>query len=96
MIFEIGWIEIALGMIGISFIQGIGFAAATAFFQRKFEKHFQLIEEKLKTLALESEKLKETRTEEVIQRRQRFKKRLTAIGVLNEEKSKKEATKVKR
>jgi len=76
MIFEIGWVEVVLGMIAISFVQGIGYAAATAFFQRRFEKHFEIIEEKLKTIKVEEIE----RPQKVMERRQRFKERLKKLG----------------
>lgn len=74
--FEIGWLEVIVGLVAISFVQGIGYAAATAFFQRRFEKHFEIIEEKLKTITIEETE----RKEKILQRRERFKERLKKIG----------------
>lgn len=76
MIFEIGWLEVIAGLVAISFIQGIGYAAATAFFQRRFEKHFEIIEEKLKAITIEETE----RKQKVLERRERFKKRLKKIN----------------
>ena len=37
-----------LGLIGISFIQGIGYAVATWFFNRRIEKHLNKIDLKMR------------------------------------------------
>jgi hypothetical protein len=76
MIFEIGWLEVIAGLVAISFVQGIGYAAATAFFQRKFEKHFEIIEDKLKSITIEETE----RKQKILERRERFRGRLKKLG----------------
>lgn len=43
-------VVLVVGVVCISFIQGIGYAIATWFFNKRIEKHFNLIEEKLKII----------------------------------------------
>lgn len=45
---DFSFIFLGLLLIGVSFVQGLGYAVATWFFNKRIEKHLNLIENKLK------------------------------------------------
>lgn len=48
MILNIDLLWVGIGLIIYSFVQGLGYAVATWFFQKRIEKHFNIIENKLR------------------------------------------------
>jgi len=44
---DFSWIFLGVLLIGVSFVQGLGYAVATWFFNKRIEKHLNLIESKL-------------------------------------------------